>query len=214
MTDIKVVLADDHPIVRQGIRNLLDHAVGIRVVAEAATGRETLAAVAQESPDVLLLDMEMPDLRGVDVAKQLAEERPELRILALSSYADITFISEMLASGASGYLLKDEVPGQIIEAVRGVARGEKGWLSRQVASKLSAMMNSEKQSSSNLTPREMEVLGHIVKGKTNAEIGFELGISDKTVEKHLDGIYRKLDVSSRVEAAVLAVREGLFEEED
>lgn len=214
MTDITVVLADDHPIVRQGIRNLLDQAVGIRVVAEAATGRETLAMVAQESPDVLLLDIEMPDLRGVDVAKQLAEERPELRILALSSYADITFISEMLASGASGYLLKDEIPGQIIEAVRGVARGEKGWLSRQVASKLSAMMNSEKQSSSTLTPREMEVLGHIVKGKTNAEIGFELGISDKTVEKHLDGIYRKLDVSSRVEAAVLAVREGLFEEED
>ena len=213
MPDIRVILADDHPVVRQGIRTLLESAVGIAIVGEAATGTEALAMVEAEAPDVLLLDMEFPDLRGVEVAKRLSESRPEVKILALSTYNDSSFISELLSSGASGYLLKDEVPDQIVEAVRGVARGEKGWLSRQVASKLTAMMEEERFEPHKLTPRELQVLAQVVEGKTNAEIGFVFGISEKTVEKHLDGIFRKLKVSSRVEAAVLAVREGIIKQD-
>lgn len=209
MPDIRVLLADDHPVVRTGIRSLLDSAVGIDVIAEAATGEETLELVASLNPDVLLLDMEFPDLRGGEIAKQLAGSHPEVRILALSAHDDGEFISTMLSNGASGYLLKEEVPDQIIEAVRGVARGEKGWLSRKAASKLSTIMETENRSDHELSPRELEVLTEVTQGKTNAEIGFTLGISEKTVEKHLDSVFRKLDVYSRVEAAVLAVREGI-----
>ena len=212
MADIRVMLVDDHPVVRQGIRLLLDQSAGIEVVAETETGGDALALAVQESPDVLLLDLELPDMRGVDVIRELAEKAPELSILVLSSYDDRTYISEVLAAGANGYLIKEEAPDEIVEAVRGVARGEKGWMSRKIASKVSTIMEDEEQGVKDLTPRELEVLTLVVEGMTNAEIGYDLGISEKTVEKHLDGVYRKLKVGSRVEAAVLAVREGLVEE--
>ena len=131
------------------------------------------------------------------------------RVLGLSSYDDREFISQLLSNGASGYLLKDEVPEQIVEAIRGVARGETGWVSRRVAAKLSQILQKEKEGNTELTPREMDVLKRVVEGKTNGEIGVSLGISEKTIEKHLDAIFRKLGVASRVQAAVLAIRENL-----
>lgn len=212
MADIRVMLADDHPVVRKGIRALLDNAVGIEVVAEAETGEETLALAEEKAPDVLLLDLELPDIRGVDVTRRISEEMPEIKILVLSSHDDRALITEILGIGASGYLLKDEVPEVIVDAVRGVARGETGWLSRQVAAQVANLMVQEKQGVRDLTPREFEVLTQVVAGLTNAEIGYHFGISEKTVEKHLDGVFRKLKVSSRVEAAVLAVREGLVQD--
>jgi DNA-binding NarL/FixJ family response regulator len=210
MPAIRVILADDHPVVRQGIRNMLEATIGIDVIAEAETGAETIQLVRQLDPDVLLLDIEMPDLRGVEVIKRLDEEGLQVKVLVLSSYDDNAFISEILSHGASGYLMKDEDSKQIVEAVRGVARGEKGWLSRKVASKLSRIMEEEQVGGKDLTPRELQVLSKVVAGKTNAEIGQLLGISEKTVEKHLDKVFKKLDVASRVEAAVLAVREGML----
>ena len=211
MNHIRVVLADDHPVVRAGIRNLLGKAADIEVVGEAHDGPEALRLVRSLAPDVLLLDIEMPGLRGVDVARQLKETDTLTRIVALSAYDDKQYILGLLAAGAAGYLTKEEVPGTIVEAVRGVARGEQGWVSRRVAAQMATWTRSEQPHGvvAALTNREKEVLLWVVAGKTNQEIGLELGISDKTVEKHLDGVFKKLGVASRVEAAVLAVKAGL-----
>lgn len=205
MSKIRVVLADDHPLAREGLRNLLAKAINIEVVGEAVDGNQTLDMVNTLQPDVLLLDMEMPGMKGVTVAQQLQNSQSKVRVLALSAYDDQQYIKGLLASGAAGYLMKEEASEAIIEAVQGVARGEEGWLSRRVAAKLSSWAQQQR----NLTPREMDVLRLVVGGQTNQEIGFKLGISEKTVEKHLDSIFTKLDVSSRVEAAVWAVREGV-----
>lgn len=208
MTAVRVVLADDHPVTREGIRNLLDKAIDIEVVGEANGGTEALRLAQELAPDVLLLDMEMPDLKGVEVARQLQAAGSPVRILALSAHADNEYIRGLLATGAAGYLIKEEVPDTIVEAVRGVARGEQGWVSRQVAAKLSAFTQIDSEPGG-LTNRETQVLRLVVEGMTNQEIGLALDISEKTVEKHLDGVFTKLGVSSRVEAAVRAVREGL-----
>ncbi len=212
MMNIRVILADDHPIVRGGIRNLLEKAPDIEIVGEAHDGIEALHLVKTLKPDVLLLDMEMPGLKGVDVARQLKDANLPTRILALSAYDDKEYILGLLAAGAVGYLTKEEVPETIIEAVRGVAHDERGWVSRRVVAQMADWTRGDKTSSATaaLTNRENEVLKWVVAGKTNQEIGLKLGISDKTVEKHLIAVFKKLGVASRVEAAVLAVKEGLI----
>lgn len=208
MGEITVLLADDHPIVRRGIRNMIEGAVGIQVIGEASRGAEVLELVDKLSPAVLLLDMELQDMTGNEVILALKAKQIPTIILALSAFLDKEFITNSLINGAAGYLVKDEVPENIIEAIRGVARGERGWVSRQVAAHLSTWMQEQTDQDRKLTPRETEVLNGVVNGKTNQEISYSLGISEKTVEKYLDRIYTKLGVASRVEAAVLAVREG------
>jgi two-component system response regulator DegU len=208
MTSIRVVIADDHPVMRDGIRNLLDKAIDIEVAGEAGDGVEALRLVEELDPDVLLLDMELPGLKGVEVAQRLQASGAAVRILALSAYNDGEYIRGLLASGAAGYLLKEEIPETIVEAIRGVARGERGWVSRPVAAQMATWTQKEVESTV-LTERELDVLRLVVEGKTNQEIALALGISDKTIEKHLQGVFAKLGVASRVEAAVHAVREGL-----
>ncbi len=209
MENIKVLIADDHPVVCKGIGDLLNAAEGISVVGEASSGAKALQLVEDLKPDVLVLDIEMPDINGVQVVDKLVEQALPVKILGLSSYDDRGYISQLLSMGASGYLIKDEMPENIIEAVRGVARGEKGWVSRRVAAMLGQMLEGA-DDSKHLTPRELDVLRLVTHGKTNAEIGYGLGISEKTVEKHLDTIFRKLGAASRVEAAVMVIREHLI----
>ncbi len=210
MDKIRVILADDHPITRAGIRRFLEKAPDISIIDEADNGDDALRMALEQNPDVLLLDMEMPGLSGVEVAKALKTAGSQVRILALSSYSDRQYIFGVLSSGALGYLSKEEIPQIIVDAVRGVAKGEKGWLSRKVAAILSSWTESDDLDEKQLTDREIEVLKGVVAGRTNQEIGQELGISPKTVEKHLESIYSKLKVASRVEAAVLAVQENLL----
>lgn len=210
MANIRVLIADDHPIVCKGIRDLLTASVGISVIGVANSGTQALQMIQDDQPDVVLLDMEMPDISGVEVVKRITSDQHSVRILGLSSYDDREYISELLGLGAAGYLIKDEVPDTIVEAVRGVARGETGWVSRKVAARLSQILANEPGGGKDLTPRELDVLRLVVDGKTNGEIGAGLGISEKTVEKHLDSIFRKLHVVSRVEAAVMAIRENML----
>jgi DNA-binding NarL/FixJ family response regulator len=207
MEKIRIMLVDDHPVARAGIRKFLNKATDIEIIAEASDGNQALELAKKLVPDVLLLDIELPGMKGVEVARELQAAGSPTKILVLSTYDDKQFIFGLLGNGASGYLTKEEVPETIVEAVRGVARGEKGWVSRRVAAIMSAWTQTDDFSSKNLTPRELDVLKWVVKGKTNQEIGVELGISQKTVEKHLESVFSKLKVTSRVEAAVLAVQE-------
>jgi DNA-binding NarL/FixJ family response regulator len=207
MEKIRVMLADDHPVTRAGVRKFLSKASDIEVIAEADDGYKALDMAKELEPDVLLLDIELPGIKGLEIARELQAMNSPIRILVLSTYDDKQFIFGSLGNGAAGYLTKEEIPETIVEAVRGVARGEKGWVSRRVAAIMSAWTHTDDVTSRNLTPREFDVLKWVVKGKTNQEIGMELGISQKTVEKHLESVFAKLKVTSRVEAAVLAVQE-------
>ena len=210
MSRIRVVLADDHPVVRAGIRNLLEKVVDIEVVGEASTGQEALNLVDNVHPDVLLLDMELPDIKGTEVAQRLQSSKSPVKILALSAYDDGVYIRELLELGAAGYLIKEEAPETIVEAVRGVAYGEQGWVSRRIAAQMVSWVRGDEREGLKLTAREMEVLKHVVEGNTNQNIAAKLGISEKAIEKYMEAIFAKLGVASRVDAAVYAVREGLF----
>ena len=207
---IRVVIADDHPIVRCGIRGFLEKAMDIQVIGETSTGKETLDLMNEVVPDVLLLDMELPDMKGIEVAQKLHQSGIPVKILVISAHDDPLYIHELLESGVMGYLVKEEAPQLIVDAVRGIANGEQGWVSRSIAAHMVSWVRGDEEGSVKFTRRELEVLHFLTKGKTNQNIGALLGISEKTVEKYLYAIFQKLGVTSRTEAAVYAVREGLF----
>jgi len=210
---IRVLLADDHPVVRGGIRNMLEQADDIRVVGEAESGAAALEMVEELDPDVLMLDMEMPEVPGLEVARVLADQEARVRIIALSAYDDDEYIFGLLDTGASGYLTKDEAPYIIVEAVRGVANGEEGWISRRVADKMvRRRRRSLERQSAELSPRELEVLTHVGRGETNPEIAEKLFISEGTVKNHVSHIYEKLGIRTRAEAVAWAWEHGMMEE--
>ena len=208
MEAIRVVLADDHPVVREGIRNLLERASDVVVVAEASDGEEALRLAEELAPDVLLLDMEMPGVTGVEVARRLRAAGSPVRVLALSAYDDEQYIFGLLEAGAAGYLLKDEAMETIVAAVRGVARGEEGWLSRAVAEKVMRRMRDGAEEVCPLTERELDVLQLLAKGWTNARIAQELAVRERTVKFHVENLLEKLEVGNRTEAVVEGIRRG------
>ena len=208
MEQIRLVLAEDHPIMRQGLRYVLSQEPDLIVVGEAARGEEALRLATQLLPDVLLLDIELEGMSGLDVARRLRASGSPVRVLAFSAHDDMEYIMGLLDAGAAGYLLKDDPPQALLEAVRGVARGEVGWLSRRVARKVMLRVGSGRLKADLLTARQREVLRLVVEGKTNHQIAQVLGISEKTVEKHLAALFAEMGVTSRVGAAVYAVRQG------
>lgn len=209
MTEIRVVVAEDHTLVRSGICDLLAQEPDIVVVGEAKDGNEALSLVEELTPDVLLLDIEMPGLTGLEVARKLHAARSPVQILALSAYADREYTLGLLANGAAGYLTKDEAPQRVVEAVRGVFNGKDGWLSRRVAIQLVAAAQEGQADKPALTDSETQVLRLVVAGKTNPEISAVLGFEAQAVEAHLHKILTKLGGTSRMKVALQAVREGL-----
>jgi DNA-binding NarL/FixJ family response regulator len=209
---ISVLIVEDHPVVRAGILRILLRAPDISVVGETGDGFEALRLVAELSPEIMLLDINIQGLDGNEVARRLKDSKSSTHVLALSAYTEIAFIRGMLENGAAGYLIKDELPETILEAIRGIARGERGWFSRQVMAQLSSSMQEkqERKPSDILSKRELEILQGVVRGKINKDIARSLGVREKTVEKHLDAIFTKLGVGTRVEAAVFATRRGWF----
>jgi len=205
MDSIRVILADDHPVVRSGIRAELDGADGIEVVGEASSGDEAIRLVEELRPDVLVSDVVMPGMDGVEVARLLREKHPELRILALSAYDENAFVFGLLSAGAMGYVLKEEALDTIVEAIRAASRGE-SWLSPRVAAKV--MKRGIGTEEVPLTERELEVLRLMAKGLSNKGIASELFISERTVKFHISNILSKLGVFSRTEAVLYAIRRG------
>jgi DNA-binding NarL/FixJ family response regulator len=203
-----VVLADDHESVRRGIRGLLDKAPDIVVIGEATDGKDALRRVKELEPDVLLLDIEMPGMNGIEVARKLKQNGgEEVKILVLSAYDDQEYISEVLANGASGYIIKGEAPKWIVEAIRGVARGEKGWVSPRVAQKIRSMKKI-RHDEMILTYREIEVLRLIAQGYSQTNIRSQLDIDVELMEKQMKTLIKKLGVSTAEEAVAVAASEG------
>ena len=211
MKPIRVIIADDHPIVRAGTRTELEKYADITVVGEAADGQEALQLAQALRPDVLLLDVEMPKLNGVEVAERLRREKAEVRVLVLSAYADREYVYGLLDKGASGYLLKEEADADLIaEAVRGVARGEDDWISKSLAARILRRQRGSDSVVETLTEREVEVLRLVALGFDNQRIGEHLFISPHTVKNHLDKIKNlKVGVRTRTELAVWAWQHGI-----
>jgi len=206
MNQIRVVMIDDHPIVRSGIRMLLERAGDIIVVGEADSGNEAVKMVQDLQPHVLLLDMEMPGKDGLTVARELKAAALDVRVLALSAHDDEEYIMNLLQIGAAGYLTKEEALDTIVDAVRGVARGEEGWLSRRAAARITTATRKEPNKLIDLTDREEEVVKLLADGHTNNEIADLLSVTERTVRFHLRNIYDKLDVNSRAAAISWAVK--------
>jgi two-component system, NarL family, response regulator DegU len=208
MPPIRVVIADDHPVLLLGMQTLLRSSPRIEIVGIARNGEEALSLVAELEPDVLLLDIEMPGMSGIEVARCLHESESTVRVLVLSAHADPKYVQKMLARGVEGYLLKDEAAHDLVRAVEMVVQSHLPWFSPSIRAQFGHL--AEPSLTSKLTTRETEVLRCLAKGMTNYVIAQTLEISEKTVEKHLDSIYRKLDVRSRTEAAVAAVQSDLL----
>jgi len=203
---IHILVADDHPSLRLGLRVLLDQAPDIEVVGEAGSGEEALAKIEALQPDVAMLDCLLPDMPGTEVAAEVRRHGWPVQVLALSAYADEVYVRGMLAAGARGYLLKEEAPGVIAAAVRGVMRGETHF-SPSVTAKIAAWARGELPGG--LTERELEVLQWVAGGLSNKEIAHELHVTERTAVFHVSNILQKLGLVSRVEAAMWAKEHGL-----
>lgn len=209
---IRVILADDHPIVRSGIRCELIRCPDIQVIGEAVSGDQVLALAQTLQADVLLLDVYMPGPRAVDIVRRLRKELPALCVVMLSAYGDDEHVIALLAAGARGYILKDEEPAVIVGAVRAVKQGTV-WLSSSVGQVIARVTERVEADTPKiaLTPRELEVLQMMAQGWDNRKIAEAMCVTEATIKFHVSHIYGKLAVTSRVEAVLCAARQGWVE---
>lgn len=207
----RILLADDHAVVRQGFRMILSAQEDLEVVGEVANGKEAVESAAQLRPDVAVVDVSMPELNGIEATRRIAGVSPSTRVLALSMHKDAVYVREILRAGARGYLLKDSGEADLLSAVRAVARGE-GFLSPAVSD---AVLSDYRKHVTNpmdlLTSREREVLQLIAEGKTNKEIANLLNLSVYTVEAHRGRVMEKLNLHSTGELVRFAIRNGLID---
>ncbi len=216
-SQIKVLLADDHIMVREGTRRILDREPDITVVAEAGDGREALEMARLEHPDVAIIDISMPVMNGIEATRAIKEELPQIAILILTAYDDDEYVFAILEAGAAGYLLKNARSSELINAVREVKAGE-SVLHPSVASKVLRRITGrgepERQQQDILTDRELDVLRLAGRGLSNRQIAAELVLSPRTVQAHMANIFGKLNVGSRTEAVTVALRKGMISLED
>jgi len=213
---IRVLLVDDHPLFRKGIASLLSSEPGFEVLGEASDGQEAIEKARGLMPDVILMDISMPGVNGLEATQRIKQEIPYVRIVILTVSDEDQNLFEAIKSGAQGYLLKKIEPQTLFQTLRGVLEGE-APLSRVMATKLLAEFARQRRAASEprtptatLTEREKEVLGLLAAGKTNKEIAGALGIAENTVKNHLKNILEKLHLENRVQAATFALREGLL----
>ena len=216
---IRLLLADDHAVVRSGLRLLLEAQPDLVIVGEAENGEEAIRRTAELQPDVVLMDIEMPGMNGIEAARRIKTQSPGASVLALTMYEDDQYFFEMLRAGASGYVPKRAAPDELASAIRAVSRGEvfihPSLAGRLVQDYLQRRdMEVQEQAAGDLTPREQEVLTLIAQGLSNNEIADQLVISAKTVDRHRENIMRKLNLHNRVDLVKYALRKGLIDLEE
>ncbi|TLS36071.1 response regulator [Pseudalkalibacillus caeni] len=204
---IKVLLVDDHTILRDGLRNILELEKDIEVIGESTSGNDAIDKIKKLNPDVVLMDINMPDKNGIEVTSVVKKVFPEVKILMLTMHNHDEYFMSAIREGADGYLLKDAPSNQVVEAIRTVAKGE-SVIQPSMTKKLINFHQQKKDSATNeeLTEREKEVLLCLMEGLSNKEIGDKLFISDKTVKIHVSKIFKKLNVKSRSQAVIYAVQ--------
>jgi DNA-binding NarL/FixJ family response regulator len=204
MESIKVLAVDDHPLVRKGIASILANEADMLLVGEAGSGREAVDLFRQHHPDVTLMDLRMPEMDGVQATQAIRKEFPEARIIALTSYDGDQDIYRALEAGVRGYMLKEMVHTDVLRAIRTVHAGKR-LMPQEVAERLSEYFPQVA-----LTPREVEVLGHVAKGMANKEIADQLGTASGTVKMHIQNILEKLGASDRTHAVTIAIQRGIL----
>ena len=210
---ITIALVDDHSIVRQGVRALLETQADISIVGEASSGEEGVSLCAEQAPDVVLMDLVMPGMNGVEATRQIKQVSPRTQVIVLTSYHEDEHIMPAIRAGALSYLLKDISPGELLAAIRKAAQGETTIHPHVAAKMMQALHGSDKNENpvGDLSKREIEVLRLIAAGLSNASIAESLFISEKTVKSHVGNILSKLHLADRTQAAVYAWRSGLVE---
>jgi DNA-binding NarL/FixJ family response regulator len=212
---IRILLADDHTVVRDGLRALVEKQPDMAVIGEAADGRDTLRLAEEQSPDVVIMDIAMPNMNGIEATRRIMASKPQTAVLILSMHQDESYVLRSLKAGAKGYLLKDSVRGDVIEAIRAVVQG-RSFLTRKVSRILQEDYVREMErrgledSYDLLTDREREILQLIAEGRTNKEVALMLNISLTTVETHRTHILQKLNLHSIPELILYAVRKGII----
>jgi DNA-binding NarL/FixJ family response regulator len=212
---IRLMVVDDHAIVRRGILAYVDAVPTVEVVGEATDGQDALAQLAQSAalgtplPDVVLMDLQMPRMGGIEATAAIARAHPDVRVVVLTSFGEVERVHAALAAGAAGYLLKDAEPAEVITAVRAAAAGEV-HLDAAVARQLTRRMAGPQIGLGALTAREREILALVAQGHSNRDVADRLGISERTARTHVSNVLTKLQLASRTQAALLAIREGLI----
>lgn len=206
---IRVVVVDDHPVVRDGISTMLDLSDDIEMVGQARDGLDAVNVVARLKPDVVLMDLQMPNMDGVKATRKIRERTPDTEIIILTSYDNEAYLFDAIRAGARGFLLKDVTRQDLWAAIRAANRGE-SLLQPSVAAKLMGRVSRDEEHPESLTDRELEVLKLMAQGMRNKEIGKELNIAERTVKAHVTNIIQKLGVTTRVEAVTTALRDGLI----
>lgn len=214
MNKIRVLIADDHTMVRQGLKQILELEEDITVVAQAANGGEAVRMAKENSPDVILMDINMPEVNGIQAIKDIKQEKINSKIIVLTIHEDREYLFKTIQMGAEGYVLKDAEPSVLIEAIRNVHNGQT-YIQSTMTSELVKEFNrvtlheKNKHDDNNLTSREIEVLQLIAEGLINKEIAKQLYISEKTVKNHVSNIFKKLNVSDRTQAAIYAFKNNI-----
>lgn len=221
MDVIKVVIIDDHPLFREGVRNVIDSEEDLNVVAEGTSGDQALQLIRKLEPDVALIDINLPKMNGMQVTRQIGQEKFGTAVVLLTAYDDVEQVLHAFRAGAKAYCSKDVHAGNLVDVVKHVARGyyvvgdqvydEEGleqWLSKGVETIRRPHLEGDVEAFTPLSPREMEILQYVTRGMSNKEIAARLGISHQTVKNHMTSILHKLDVEDRTQAAVYALRHG------
>ncbi len=208
---IKVMIADDHSLIREGIKQLLELDGSIEVVAQAADGMECMNVLDNITPDVLLLDINMPNMNGMDVLTELRKQKSDLKILILTVHNEVEYLVKAMDIGVNGYVLKDSGSAELIDAINKVYNGEQYIESGLIPAMNSRLINRDidKERIESLTKREIEILKQIAGGRFNKEIADSLNITERTVKNHISNLFKKIDVNDRTQAAVFAIRNNL-----
>ncbi len=212
MEAIKVMIADDHSLIREGLRQLLEFDGSIKVVGEAANGVECLDNLVKYDPEVLLLDINMPEKNGIDVLKKMKEDKSPVKVLILTVHNELEYLLNAVDIGVEGYIMKDSDSSELKKAIRAVRDGENYIQSSLIPALNNRLMNRDvdREKVASLTNRELEVLVQVANGMFNKEIAMNLNISERTVKNHISNIFKKIDVSDRTQAAVFAIKNNII----